>query len=179
MAVYGLMVAVLLMCLTGYHTAAIGSNETTQEDVRDKYETWGGNPYNMGKWSKQNLYYAFRQHESLIYGKSIKNDQLKSLSFNQHLFDSELIFQMEIDEDESHVDHDMKSVKSLKSFKSIRSEVLIESSKNSVQADPSRLDVQVSKHMTQPLSQKAGKQRKIRSGRGRMNQSNKDVISKL
>ena len=51
MAVYGLMVAVLLMCLTTYHTAAIGSNETTQEDIREKYETWGGNPYNMGKWS--------------------------------------------------------------------------------------------------------------------------------
>jgi hypothetical protein len=29
MAVYGLMVAVLLMCLTGYHTGAIGNNETT------------------------------------------------------------------------------------------------------------------------------------------------------
>ena len=155
MAVYGLMVAVLLMCLTGYHTAAIASNETTQEDVRDKYETWGGNPYNMGKWSKQNLYYALRQQESLIYGNSLKNDQLKSLSFNQHLFDSELIYQVEIDEDESHADHDMKSVRSLKSFKSIRSELHIESSKNSVQADPQRLEV--SKHMTQPLSQKAGK----------------------
>ena len=95
------------------------------------------------------------------------------------MFDSELIYSIEIDEDESHADHDMKSVRSLKSFKSIRSELHIESSKNSVQADPNRLDVQVSKHATQPLSQKAGKQRKIRSGRGRMNQSNKDAISKL
>jgi ribose/xylose/arabinose/galactoside ABC-type transport system permease subunit len=61
MAVYGLFVAILLMCLTGYHTGAIGGNETTQEDIRDKYETWGGNPYNMGQWSKQNLYYALIQ----------------------------------------------------------------------------------------------------------------------
>ena len=63
----------------------------------------------MGKWSKQNLYYALCQQDSLIYGNSLKNDQLNSLSFNQHLFDSELIYQVEIDEDESQADREWRA----------------------------------------------------------------------
>jgi hypothetical protein len=66
--------------------------------------------------------------------------------------DSELIYRVEVDVDESHADHDMKSVRSLKSYKSIRSEVHIVSSKNSDNPDRNGLEVHDTKNMTQPLS---------------------------
>ena len=55
--IYGLGVAILLTFLTVYHFCLIIANETTQEEIRDKYKTWGGNPYNMGRWSKKNFDY--------------------------------------------------------------------------------------------------------------------------
>ena len=54
-AAYGLIVAFLLIFLSGYHMSIVYSNETTQEDIREKYDTWGGNPYDQSL--KQNLRY--------------------------------------------------------------------------------------------------------------------------
>jgi len=41
------------------------SNETTQESMRDKYQLWGNNPYDMG--SCKNLKYFFTTQESLVF----------------------------------------------------------------------------------------------------------------
>lgn len=58
---YGLVVALLLASLTVFHTFLIAKNETTQEDMREKYTKWGGNPYDQGAWSKSNLMYFLNQ----------------------------------------------------------------------------------------------------------------------
>jgi len=42
------MVGGLLGTLLSYHTNIIIMNETTQENMRDKYRKWGSNPYNLG-----------------------------------------------------------------------------------------------------------------------------------
>jgi hypothetical protein len=61
MFLYGLVVALLLASLTVFHTFLIAKNETTQEDMREKYAKWGGNPYDQGAWSKTNLMYFLVQ----------------------------------------------------------------------------------------------------------------------
>lgn len=53
--------AVLLSTLVGYHTYLILTNGTTQEHVRDKYQNWDGNPYNLGSCSKANLMYFLKK----------------------------------------------------------------------------------------------------------------------
>ena len=68
MAIYGLVITLMLSMLSCYHFALVRSNETTQEEMRDKYAKWGGNPYNKGTGSKQNWNYFWIQQESLIYG---------------------------------------------------------------------------------------------------------------
>lgn len=59
LALYGLIVTMLLLALTCYHTSIVTENETTQEELRDKYTKWGGNPYNLT--SSQNWQYFFRK----------------------------------------------------------------------------------------------------------------------
>lgn len=61
MFLYGLVVALLLTSLTVFHTLLIAKNETTQEDMREKYTKWGGNPYDQGAWSKNNIMYFLNQ----------------------------------------------------------------------------------------------------------------------
>ena len=61
MLVYGAAVMLLLFSLTAYHTHLVVANQTTQEEIREKYEKWGGNPYNRGTYSKQNWLYFFRK----------------------------------------------------------------------------------------------------------------------
>lgn len=138
MAVYGFVIVIMLSGLSIYHWALVASNETTQEEMRDKYAKWGGNPYNKGSWSKQNWQYFVNQQESLIYG----NENQKEPMINQHILDSALLQAVEIDDQQSQsvmsnyphgqlVD-DIKSVKSMgvKSRGSIKSEVHIISIKN-------------------------------------------------
>jgi hypothetical protein len=55
----------LLFALTGYHTSIVNDNETTQEELRDKYNKWGGNPYNLSL--SQNWAYFLKKQDSLIY----------------------------------------------------------------------------------------------------------------
>jgi hypothetical protein len=59
--------AILLFTLVVYHTYLIFTNGTTQENVRDKYILWDGNPYNLGTASKANFNYFFKMQESLIF----------------------------------------------------------------------------------------------------------------
>lgn len=54
-AIYGVIVTLLLLSLSIYHSHLIISNHTTQEEMRDKYATWGFNPYSRSK--KQNCLY--------------------------------------------------------------------------------------------------------------------------
>ena len=56
-AFYGLIVAVLLFALTGYHTSIVNQNETTQEELRNKYAKWGGNPYNLTLMQNWNYFF--------------------------------------------------------------------------------------------------------------------------
>jgi hypothetical protein len=58
-ALYGLIVTLLLLALTGYHTSIVNENETTQEELRNKYNKWGGNPYNLTL--SQNWSYFFKR----------------------------------------------------------------------------------------------------------------------
>lgn len=121
LAIYGLIVSILLVALSSYHTAIVNQNETTQEEQRDKYRKWGGNPYNLG--SSSNWRYFFRVQDSLIYNTNEK-------TFNQHVLDSKLIYSVEVEEED-----DLKSLRSHKSHKSIKSEVHIISSQNSDNPD--------------------------------------------
>ena len=59
--------AILLFTLVVYHTYLIFTNGTTQENVRDKYVLWDGNPYNLGTCSKANLSYFLKMQDSLIF----------------------------------------------------------------------------------------------------------------
>ena len=61
MFLYGVVVALLLASLTVYHTLLVAKNETTQEEMREKYVKWGGNPYDQGAWSRTNLKYFLAQ----------------------------------------------------------------------------------------------------------------------
>lgn len=45
LTVYGFIVTLLLSCLTCFHSYLIVFNETSQEYIKDKYYTWGSNPY--------------------------------------------------------------------------------------------------------------------------------------
>ena len=69
MALYGLVVAVLLLGLTLYHTGLVFKNQTTSEELREKYDTWGGNPYTYGEYSWKNLLYFWHIQESLVFGQ--------------------------------------------------------------------------------------------------------------
>jgi len=54
----------LLTCLVAYHTHLILRNKTTQEEVRNKYSKWGGNPYDRGN---ANCYYFLNKQQSLVF----------------------------------------------------------------------------------------------------------------
>lgn len=57
MALYGLIVASLLLGLSIYHTGLALKNRTTSEELREKYDAWGGNPYSYGDNSFKNWMY--------------------------------------------------------------------------------------------------------------------------
>ena len=67
MGAYGLVVALFVGCLTGYSCYNVFTNTTTQEDMRDKYRLWGGNPYDHGTCSAGNWLYCWKIQESLVY----------------------------------------------------------------------------------------------------------------
>ena len=69
LASYGLIISILLFCLTTFHTYLIANNETTSEYIRDKYYTWDGNPYNYGSLM-ENLRYFWLKQDSLVYGNN-------------------------------------------------------------------------------------------------------------
>ena len=54
---YGLIISILLFCLTCFHTYLVVNNETTQEYIRDKYFTWDGNPYDFESLMKNLRYF--------------------------------------------------------------------------------------------------------------------------
>ncbi len=123
--VYAIMFSATLVSLVGYHFTLIGSNETTQEEMRGKYKKWGGNPYDFGKWRAENLKYFFRRQDSLVFSSAqttldiVEGDSEggpRRQLYNQHVLDSLLIHFIEV-EDPNYGD-DMKSMKSMKSFKS-------------------------------------------------------------
>ena len=58
---------ILLLTLVVYHTYLIFTNGTTQENVRDKYIQWDGNPYNIGTASKANFNYFLKKQDTLIF----------------------------------------------------------------------------------------------------------------
>ena len=60
MILYSFAITLLLTFLSVYHGLLVVANETTQEEIRNKYSTWGGNPYNMGSWSRKNFKYFWR-----------------------------------------------------------------------------------------------------------------------
>lgn len=62
MVIYGALVFALLLSLTCYHSFLIANNSTTQEEMRQKHELWGGNPYNRASEKKKNLNYFLKQH---------------------------------------------------------------------------------------------------------------------
>ena len=127
MAIYGIIVAVLLFGLTAYHACLALKNQTTSEDLRDRYETWGGNPYSYGDYSLKNLAYFWNGQESLVYGPNAgelhvsaarsapsavaaavqtrpKHSALAAFYqsnkiYNQHVVDTALLMSMEIDDD--------------------------------------------------------------------------------
>lgn len=65
MVVYTFCVSILLFALTGYHCCLLLQNSTSQEDLRDKHDQWGGNPYNLG--SKHNCWYFMKIQDSLLF----------------------------------------------------------------------------------------------------------------
>ncbi len=66
--VYALVVFILLIGLIIFHTNLILANQTTSEDLRSKYVSWGGNPYDYGYCSLKNFNYFWKIQESLVYG---------------------------------------------------------------------------------------------------------------
>ena len=57
---YGIVVSLLLLSLVAYHLHLVVNNQSTQEEMKEKYELWGGNPYNRGQYSRQNWNYFSR-----------------------------------------------------------------------------------------------------------------------
>ena len=55
--IYSLVVGVLLLGLSLYHTLLALKNQTTSEELREKYDAWGGNPYSYGDYSWKNWQY--------------------------------------------------------------------------------------------------------------------------
>jgi len=64
LAIYGICVCLLLFTLTTYHSSLIVQNRTTQEEMRDKYSKWGGNPYD--RKTNSNCLYFVRRQRSLV-----------------------------------------------------------------------------------------------------------------
>lgn len=76
MGLYGVVVAVLLLGLSIYHTSLALTNQTTSEELKEKYELWGGNPYNYGDYSYKNCLYFWHTQDSLVFNsKSIELHQ--------------------------------------------------------------------------------------------------------
>jgi len=90
--------AILLLTLVVYHTYLIFTNGTTQENVRDKYIQWDGNPYNIGTASKANFNYFFKKQDTLIFNN--KDELVLEMINNQHIKDGKLIHMIEIEEEE-------------------------------------------------------------------------------
>lgn len=72
MAIYALIVIVLLFGLNFYHCYLMCNNETTQEQVREKYDTWGGNPYDQG--CLPNTKYFFSTQPSFLFDFDADNE---------------------------------------------------------------------------------------------------------
>lgn len=129
-AIYGAIVTMLLLSLSVYHSHLILMNNTTQEEMRDKYSIWGSNPYS--RTSRQNCLYFLKQHASIVFETT---PELTTDGFNQHVADKELIYSLEVSDEvdaaskmsNSHIDlrEDIKSMKSYKSRGSIKSEIML------------------------------------------------------
>jgi len=68
-ALYGLIVSILVLGLSIYHTGLALKGQTTSEEQRDKYEIWGGNPYSFGDYSYKNWLYFWNTQESLVFSQ--------------------------------------------------------------------------------------------------------------
>lgn len=73
---YGIIVALLLIGLSIYHSCLACKNQTTSEELKEKYDMWGGNPYSYGDFSLKNCLYFLHTQESLVFGQ-------KSLEIHQ------------------------------------------------------------------------------------------------
>ena len=90
---YALVIFILLFGLNIFHTNLILSNQTTQEEIRYKYDSWGGNPYNYGYCSIGNFRYFWKIQESLIYGENIKEIHKQKVFSNSSVTPSSMIKQ--------------------------------------------------------------------------------------